>query len=253
MIFRENPNPPRINPNTPILIQILHFHNLRILRESQLIHIFFPREAGPGRKVLHSRRELRRWRDSGGRIVFEPPSTYRIPDCETRRAVVGVADDCHAVGLQTSAPATRAVYTRNFAVGDEGVVAGIANIVVAGFAFVAVETGCGVRDLGFADVAERLDGFEEVAVRFEVREREEGELARVVGRVPVAAGGDVGEREERVRAVLALHDAGVAVAPCALQADFAVPVGVVCVGEAAFAERAFLEESVWVWSGGLVG
>lgn len=252
MIPRKNTHSARIHAHAPVLIQILHFDNFRVLRKRQLVYVFFPREAGPSRKILRSGRELGRRGNSGGRrVVSEPPAAYRVPERETRRAVGGVSHDCHAVGLQTSAPAVGAVGAGDFARGDEGVVARDANVVVAAAALVAVETILCIRDLGFADVAESLDGFEEVAVRFEVGEREEGELARVVGRV--AAGGDVGEGEERVRAVLAFHDAGVAVAPCSLQADFAVPVGVIGVGEAAFAERAFLEESVGVWSGGLVG
>jgi len=50
-----------------------------------------------------------------------------------------VADDTHAVGTEAATPALRSVFSCYFAGVDHGVVAGIADVVVAFVAGVAVE------------------------------------------------------------------------------------------------------------------
>jgi hypothetical protein len=136
------------------------------------------------------------------------------------------------VVLQTTAPAVGTVDLGDFPCGGEGVVAGVADVVVARVAGVAVQA-CGGRGDGVvADVAVLADRQGDVEVFGQVGQGDGGLFGE---------GAFVGDRQERVGAVVAPVEAGGAVAPGAFEADIAVPVVGVCEGVAALAEGALVD------------
>lgn len=223
MIPRKQALLPRINPPKPILINLLRLPNLRILRENQLI--FLRHKAVPQSQTSQSHASIRRQDVLWCAVVFQRQAADNIANDDALLGAVWrvlEADDGHAVGLKTAAPAVGAVGLGDFPCSDEAVVAFVADVIVAFVAGIAVEAGVGRRDGVVADVAVLADGEGDVAIFGQV-----GHGDDEVWRLLVVLGGDgAGVRygEERVGAVVAAVEAGGAVAPGAFEADVAVPV-----------------------------
>lgn len=145
MTSRKQPPHPTINPPEPLPIDIRGLPHLRDLRKRKLVPHPLLRPVRPSRLQFKSAAPigrdtlLRRARRGRARllvVVFERPAADEVAHDDAQLSTVAVleADDDHAVAAEAFAPTVDAVLFADAVRDDEFVVAGHADVVVAGVA-----------------------------------------------------------------------------------------------------------------------